>query len=69
MLIKIIVVGLIAYMIFNLFMAMRVMTKPQKSKEKMSTYIGRRVKTSAAIVILLLILILTGVITPNPRPY
>lgn len=69
MLIKIVVVGLIAYMIFNLFLAMRVMTKSEKSEEKMSTYIGRRVKTSAVIVILLLILILTGVITPNPRPY
>ncbi|AEB00140.1 hypothetical protein BM523_18215 [Alteromonas mediterranea] len=69
MLIKIILVALVLYMIVNLFMAMRVMMKNDTSKGPMSKYIGRRVLTSAIIVILILIAIGTGLITPNPRPY
>ncbi len=69
MLIKIIVVGLLAFMIYNLFRALFIMNKNDPNKPPMSKFIGRRVITSVAIVILLLLGILTGVITPNPRPY
>ncbi|MGJ8691739.1 MAG: DUF2909 domain-containing protein [Thalassotalea sp.] len=69
MLVKVIVVGLLAFMIYNLFKALFIMNKNDPDQPKMSTYIGRRVMTSVVIVILLLILIATGVITPNPRPY
>jgi hypothetical protein len=69
MLVKIIVVCLIAFMIYNLFKALMIMNKNDPEQPRMSKFIGRRVMTSAAIVILLLILIVTGVITPNPRPY
>jgi hypothetical protein len=69
MLIKVIVIGLVAFMIYNLFRALIVMNKNDPNQPKMSTFIGRRVMTSVAIVFLLIILILTGVITPNPRPY
>jgi hypothetical protein len=68
-LIKIIVVGLLAFMIYNLFRALFIMNKNDPNKPPMSKFIGRRVITSVAIVILLLLGILTGVITPNPRPY
>jgi len=67
MLIKIVLVALVLYMIVNLFMAMRIMMKNDTSKGPMSKYIGRRVLTSAVIVII--IAIGTGLITPNPRPY
>jgi hypothetical protein len=68
-LIKIIVVGLLAFMVYNLFRALFIMNKNDPNKPPMSKFIGRRVITSVAIVIILLIGILTGVITPNPRPF
>lgn len=68
MAIKIIVSGLLIFMVYNLFRAMMVMLKGD-STEPMSKFIGRRVLTSAIIVGLLLIALATGLITPNPRPY
>lgn len=67
MLIKIVIVGLLAFMIYNLFQALRMMNKADPD-QPMSKFIGRRVMTSVVIVLLLLIGILTGLITPNPRP-
>lgn len=69
MFIKVIILSLLAFMIYNLFKALFIMNKNDPNQPKMSTYIGRRVMTSALIVLLLIILIVTGVITPNPRPY
>lgn len=68
MAIKIIVLALLVFMVFNLFKAMKVMLK-NDSSEPMSKFIGRRVLASVIIVALLLIAIATGLITPNPRPY
>jgi hypothetical protein len=65
---KITLVGLLIFMIFNLAYAMRVMIKGN-GKHKMSKFIGRRVMVSAAIVLLMLLAMATGIITPNPRPY
>ena len=67
--IKIILVALVLYMIVNLFMAMRVMMRNDPKNGPMSKYIGRRVLTSAVIVIIILVAISTGLITPKPRPY
>ncbi len=69
MLIKIIVVALLAFMVYNLFKALFIMNKNDPNKPPMSKFIGRRVISSVVIVLLLLLGILTGVITPNPRPY
>lgn len=69
MLIKVIVLCLIALMIYNLFKALKTINSDDPNKPPMSKFIGRRVMTSAALVIFLIILLLTGVITPNPRPY
>ena len=69
MLIKIIVVGLLAFMVYNLFRALFIMNKNDPNKPPMSKFIGRRVITSVVLVLLLLLGILTGVITPNPRPF
>ena len=68
MALKIMVGGLIVFMIFNLFRAMVIMLKGDTS-EPMSKYIGRRVLTSAIIVIVILLAVATGLIQPNPRPY
>ena len=69
MIIKIIIVGLLAFMVYNLFRALIIMNKNDPNQPSMSKFIGRRVMVSVVIVILLLVGILTGVITPNPRPY
>ena len=57
MLIKIVLVALVLYMIVNLFMAMRIMMKNDTSKGPMSKYIGRRVLTSASLLLLFLSLL------------
>lgn len=69
MFIKIIIIAMLVFMIYNLFKAMFIMNKNDPNAPKMSTFIGRRVLTSVVIVLLLILGILTGVITPNPRPY
>ncbi|WP_158772010.1 DUF2909 domain-containing protein [Paraglaciecola sp. L1A13] len=69
MLIKIIIGILLIVMIFNLFKAMVIMLKDEPKQPNMSKYIGRRVLTSVAIVVLLLIAIATGLIEPNHRPF
>ncbi|MAD16263.1 MAG: DUF2909 domain-containing protein [Alteromonadaceae bacterium] len=69
MLIKIIIGILLIVMIYNLFKAMTVMLKNEPKQANMSKYIGRRVLTSVAIVVVILIAVATGLIEPNPRPY
>jgi hypothetical protein len=68
MFVKITLVGLLVFMMVNLAFAMRVMLKGE-SNQKMSKFIGRRVLASVIIVVIVLIALATGVITPNPRPY
>lgn len=67
--VKIIIVGCLIFMVFSLFQALIVLNKNDAKKPSMSKFIGRRVMISAAIIILMLVAILTGVITPNPRPF
>lgn len=69
MFIKLLIIGLLIYMIVNLFLAMKVMMNHDPDGEPMSKYIGRRVLLSAVIVIIVLVAVSTGLITPNPRPY
>ncbi|WP_068547242.1 DUF2909 domain-containing protein [Thalassotalea crassostreae] len=69
MIYKIVIITLLVIMIYNLFRAMVMMNKNDPDKPPMSKYIGRRVMFSALIVLILLIGIATGLITPNPRPY
>ncbi len=60
---------MLAFMVYNLFKALLLMNKNDPNKPSMSKYIGRRLMLSFAIVVLLLIGLSTGLITPNPRPY
>ncbi|WP_114324990.1 DUF2909 domain-containing protein [Candidatus Colwellia aromaticivorans] len=69
MLFKIVIVAMLAFMVYNLFRALLLMNKNDPNKPSMSKYIGRRLMLSVAIVVLLLIGLLTGLITPNPQPY
>lgn len=69
MVIKIVISLLILFMLFNLFRAMTIMLKNDPNQPSMSKFIGRRVMTSVAIVLLILLAVATGLIEPNPRPY
>lgn len=69
MFIKIILVTLLAVVVFSLFQALIVMLKNDEAAPKMSKFLGRRLLFSALVILFLLILLLTGVITPNSRPY
>ena len=60
---------MLAFMVYNLFSALLLMNKNDPNKPSMSKYIGRRLMLSVAMVVLLVIGLLTGLITPNPRPY
>jgi len=68
MTIKIIVIALMVFMLYNLFKALFLMMKNDPNQPSMSKYIGRRVMTSVLIVVLLLIGLMTGIITLNPSP-
>jgi hypothetical protein len=67
--VKVIIVGCLLFMVFSLFQALIVLNKNDPNKPSMSKFIGRRVMISAFVIILMLVAILTGVITPNPRPF
>lgn len=69
MLIKIILVALLLLVVYNLFRALYIMIKNDEQSPKMSSFLGRRLLFSALVVLFLVVLLLTGVITPNPRPY
>ncbi|WP_305416991.1 DUF2909 domain-containing protein [Photobacterium leiognathi] len=68
MLIKILLISLLLVIIISLFKALPVMLKGQSSRP-MSHYLGWRIGLSVLAFILIVIALLTGVITPNPRPY
>jgi cytochrome b subunit of formate dehydrogenase len=67
--IKIILVTLLAIVVFSLFQALIVMLKNDEATPRMSKFLGRRLIFSAVVILFLIILLLTGVITPHPRPY
>lgn len=69
LLIKILIAGMILFMVFNLFKAMVVMLKNDPNGPPMSKYIGRRLIASVIIIGLILLAVATGLITPNPRPH
>lgn len=69
MFIKILLIALLVLVIFSLFQALIIMVKNDDTAPKMSTFLGRRLLFSIAVVVILIILLATGTITPNPRPY
>lgn len=69
MILKIVLLTLVAFMIYNLFKALRLMTKNDPEQPPMSKYIGRRLMFSGLIILLVIIGVATGLITPNTPPY
>jgi hypothetical protein len=56
-------------MIYNLFKALRLMTRNDPEQPSMSKFIGRRLMFSVLIVVLVILGVATGLITPNTPPY
>ncbi|OYW96794.1 MAG: hypothetical protein B7Z18_00660 [Alishewanella sp. 32-51-5] len=69
MLIKIIICALLLFIVINLVRAGVAMLRQQDSTLPMSHFLGRRVLYSAVILVLILVTMALGLITPNPRPY
>ncbi|EIW88308.1 MAG: DUF2909 domain-containing protein [Alishewanella agri] len=69
MLIKIIICALLLFIVINLVRAGVAMLRQQDSTLPMSHFLGRRVLYSAVILVLILVAMALGLITPNPRPY
>ncbi len=69
MAIKLVILVLLALVIVSLFQALFVMLKGGDGTTRMSKHLGRRLAFSVAVMALLLVLLATGVITPNARPY
>ncbi|MBY6198369.1 DUF2909 family protein [Vibrio hangzhouensis] len=70
LLFKIALVLLLLFIIFNLALALiRMVRDDPDSGKPMSYYLGRRVLFSAIVIILLIIALQSGLLTPNPRPY
>lgn len=69
MIIKVVISLLILFILYSLIRALFVMTRTTKPSDKMSTFIGRRLIAAIAIIILLLLGLATGLITPNPRAF
>lgn len=67
--IKLLLVGFLILIVFNLGKAMTIMLKPKSTSKTMSTFIGRRLLFSVALILLLLLSLLMGWVQPNPRPY
>ena len=69
MAVKLVIVVLLALVIVSLFQALFGMLKGGDGTTRMSKHLGRRLAFSVAVMALLLVLLATGVITPNARPY
>jgi putative copper export protein len=68
---KLLLVLLLLFIVINLGFALfkMVSTTHSAQSKSMSHYLGRRVMLSICVVVLLLIALSLGWITPNPRPY
>ncbi|UTT86765.1 DUF2909 domain-containing protein [Vibrio pelagius] len=66
---KVLLVALLFVIAFNLMKALFQFSSSKHNGKQLSHFLGRRVSFSAIVVVLLLLAMATGFITPNPRPY
>ncbi|MCT6700992.1 DUF2909 domain-containing protein [Rheinheimera sp. 4Y26] len=69
MLVKLILIALLLFIVFNLFRALWLMLKNDPDKVSMSKYLGRRVLFSAIVMALIILALAMGWISPHQRPY
>lgn len=68
MAIKLLIIGLLLYIVFNLFRALFIMLKNDPNGPKMSTFLGKRVMYSAIVLLIIILAMGFGIIQPNPNP-
>ncbi|MCG9779125.1 DUF2909 domain-containing protein [Photobacterium damselae] len=68
MIIKIVLIALLLFTMFNLFRALPRLLNPQ-SQQAMSKTLGWRVALSVLLLVGIILALAFGWITPNPRPY
>lgn len=66
--IKLFIIGLLLFIVFNLFRALFIMLKNDPDGPKMSTFLGKRVMYSAILLLIIILAMQFGLITQNPRP-
>ncbi|MDP5136819.1 DUF2909 domain-containing protein [Rheinheimera baltica] len=66
---KLVIIALLLFIVFNLIRAGVVMLKAPDPSVKMSQFLGRRVLFSAIVLIIIFIALALGLIQQNPRPY
>ncbi len=66
---KIILVLLMVFMFVNLYRALIAMIRNDPTKPSMTKYLGQRVLFSMIAIVIVVILLSSGVLQPNPRPY
>jgi len=69
MLIKLLLIALLLFIIFNLFRALFLMLKNDPNQPPMSVFLGRRLLWSVIAVLLIVLALAFGLITPHDRPY
>lgn len=69
MLLKVILILLLLFIVYQLFRAMLLMLRSEPGNHKMSTHLGRRVGLSVLVIILILIAVAFGWLQPHQRPY
>lgn len=69
MLIKLVIIALLLFIIFNLFRAGIIMLRTTNSEVSMSRYLGRRLVISIVLLLLIFLAIAFGLIQTNPTPF
>ncbi len=69
MLIKIVLVALLVFVVFQLFRALYLMLKNDPNQASMSKHLGRRVMFSVVVMVLIILALAMGWIEPHHRPY
>ncbi|WP_348728072.1 DUF2909 domain-containing protein [Rheinheimera texasensis] len=69
MLIKIVLVALLVFVVFQLFRALYLMLKNDPNQASMSKHLGRRVMFSVVVMALIILALAMGWIEPHHRPY
>lgn len=67
--VKLLIIGLLLFVVFNLFRALFAMLRNDPERPNMSVFLGKRLKFTAIAIVIILVALATGIIEPNPRPY
>ena len=67
--IKLLLIALLLFIVFNLFRALFLMLKNDENQSSMSKFLGHRVWWSAIVLLLVILALQFGIITPHGRPY